>query len=380
MNSEHDADLFGEELDYEQIWRDRYHQSCEQYEELLAISEGWVKKLSSDNDELQRQLREAPAVFAALRSKVPSQEPEETPLQEDRTSHAAESRASRDDHPAAAEKKSGETIPPSTTLRKPATSQATNPPFGMKSSSRDWWRHSASEKRKRSDETTPDEQPPLKKPLFFSSTSAPTTPPASKKPTFGPANFFSKPASQRREEASRAAERERLAQEEREQSRRARARRSANQRPPRPATSPPFGNASSEHSEEEAWAHFAHSVTIWHATAMLLFRNKSTMTMFPTPPHFQCVREACKANKLVMGLVCECDIERAFEVLVEQREGAVGKVEFLKRQRAEFHPDRFAGVGKGNGEKERVQKCAKEVFVVVERLYKEAVGRAGGLV
>ncbi|KAI5357640.1 hypothetical protein Slin14017_G121420 [Septoria linicola] len=379
MNPEHDADLFGEELDYEQIWRDRYHQSCEQYEELLAISEGWVKKLSSDNDELQRQLREAQAVIAALRSKVPSQEPEKTLLQEERTSHVTESRDSRGDQPAAAEKKSGETVPPSTTLPKPATSQATNPPFGMKPSSRDWWRHSASEKRKRSDETTPDEQPPLKKPFFYSSTSAPTTPPASKKPIFGPANFFSKPASQRREEASHAAaerERERLAQEE---ERYRRARRSANQRPPRPATSPPFATSSSSRSEKE-WAHFKHAVTIWHATAMLLFRNKSTMTTFPTPPHFQCVREACKANKLVMGLVCECDIERAFEVLVEQREGAVGKVEFLKRQRAEFHPDRFAGVGKGNGEKERVQKCAKEVFVVVERLYKEAVGRAGGLV
>lgn len=67
MNPEHDADLFGEEVDYERFWRDQYHQLCEQYEELLAVSEGSVEKFSCDNDGLQRQLHQARAVIAAFR-------------------------------------------------------------------------------------------------------------------------------------------------------------------------------------------------------------------------------------------------------------------------------------------------------------------------
>ncbi|GIZ37383.1 hypothetical protein CKM354_000083000 [Cercospora kikuchii] len=99
----------------------------------------------------------------------------------------------------------------------------------------------------------------------------------------------------------------------------------------------------------------------WHEQTKLAFSDYSTLTTFPAPPPPQspCRKIPCatSTSRCQLG-VCVDDVEKAFKTL---------DLPSMKEERARWHPDRFVRCV----EKEKMQAMAKEVFQVVDAMYRK---------
>ncbi|PPJ59358.1 hypothetical protein CBER1_05779 [Cercospora berteroae] len=99
----------------------------------------------------------------------------------------------------------------------------------------------------------------------------------------------------------------------------------------------------------------------WYEQTKLAFADYSTLTTFPAPPppRSPCRKIPCTTSTSRSQLgICVDDIEKAFKTL---------DLPSMKEERARWHPDRFVRCV----EKDKMQAMAKEVFQVVDAMYRK---------
>ena len=97
----------------------------------------------------------------------------------------------------------------------------------------------------------------------------------------------------------------------------------------------------------------------WRQAVTTVFADRSAMTTFPQPPVLPCIDRRCAAqDKSRRALkACPCNVWSAFNT-TETKE--------LKKERLEWHPDRFEQCGKVGVEERRPwQRMATEVFTAI---------------
>ena len=93
------------------------------------------------------------------------------------------------------------------------------------------------------------------------------------------------------------------------------------------------------------------------------FADISALNAFPKPPAWPCGNLTCARTKRSRALeACACNIRFLFERGTD-----------LKNWRLRFHPDRFSKVPQDV--REGIQQMAKEVFVVVDDMYRKAAAK-----
>ncbi|KAK5132981.1 hypothetical protein LTR08_008344 [Meristemomyces frigidus] len=133
--------------------------------------------------------------------------------------------------------------------------------------------------------------------------------------------------------------------------------------PRRPTTFPPPRSSSHNHADEQARRQ-AQSAD-WRKAAQTAFARRTAMTAFPLPPVWPCTNATCQQqDKSERALqACGCNIRFALRGL---------GVKALKRERHEWHPDRFEQCGKVAVEMRRLwQKMATEVFTAISGMLSE---------
>ncbi|KAM3421397.1 hypothetical protein BST61_g1793 [Cercospora zeina] len=99
----------------------------------------------------------------------------------------------------------------------------------------------------------------------------------------------------------------------------------------------------------------------WHEHTKLAFADYSSLINFPAPPppRSPCAKLECatSVSRCQLG-ICVDDIEKAFKSL---------DLPSMKEERARWHPDRFVRCM----EKDKMQGMAKEVFQVVDAMYRK---------
>ncbi|KAK5126312.1 hypothetical protein LTR85_010548 [Meristemomyces frigidus] len=106
----------------------------------------------------------------------------------------------------------------------------------------------------------------------------------------------------------------------------------------------------------------ASKMETWRSTAKASFKDRAAMIAFPEPVAWPCYEQDCrKQDKSDRALrACECNIKAAFSGLDDKQ---------LKKERHEFHPDRFAVCSE---EKREVwQKMATEVFTAISSMLRQ---------
>ncbi|KAK4629437.1 hypothetical protein CLAFUW4_08232 [Fulvia fulva] len=104
---------------------------------------------------------------------------------------------------------------------------------------------------------------------------------------------------------------------------------------------------------------FQAKIDQWRVDCEAAFADYANIKVFPAPPtDTKCFKQACRVEKRALT-ACRCQIRHAFS--------SVPGLDF-KKERIAWHPDRFSPCPKG---KEEFQAMAKEVFVVVDWMYRQ---------
>ena len=112
------------------------------------------------------------------------------------------------------------------------------------------------------------------------------------------------------------------------------------------------------------------SYATWYENASAAFADYSKMKSFPAPPapRFTCTKPVCIRGKGARALeLCACDVEKAFKMLQSTSTSGAPPKLVLSKERLKWHPDRFSKCPEEL--RADFQKKAKEVFVVVDRMY-----------
>ena len=94
----------------------------------------------------------------------------------------------------------------------------------------------------------------------------------------------------------------------------------------------------------------------WLLAIDAAFANLKTMDTFPAPPAWTCGSLACETTDRAIS-ACPCNLRVIFKGVAD-----------LKHERLRWHPDKFSICPEGC--RESHQRKAKEVFVVVDSLYR----------
>ncbi|KAK3708642.1 hypothetical protein LTR37_011364 [Vermiconidia calcicola] len=104
------------------------------------------------------------------------------------------------------------------------------------------------------------------------------------------------------------------------------------------------------------------SIAEWFKALDVAFASYSSLRRFPNPPSWPCSRPRCSSDKSSRALdACECNIKHLFEGSRD-----------LRAERLRWHPDKFSRAPVES--REAFQKKAKEVFVVIDAMYKKETG------
>lgn len=100
---------------------------------------------------------------------------------------------------------------------------------------------------------------------------------------------------------------------------------------------------------------------MWREDMAAAFADYSRMESFPTPPALgPCSSTIACGAETRMLKPCRCQIRHAFTTT---------NIQNLKMERLRWHPDRFAKAPEEV--REYCQKAANEIFIVVDRMYRE---------
>ncbi|EME43802.1 hypothetical protein DOTSEDRAFT_23927 [Dothistroma septosporum NZE10] len=120
------------------------------------------------------------------------------------------------------------------------------------------------------------------------------------------------------------------------------------------------GAAAATSTQRQQILLFKDAVTQWREQCVKRFAGYSAIELFPAPPTKRpCAKQSCCSETRALH-TCKCQIQLAFS--------SVPGLD-LKKERIEWHPDKFSGCG---DKRKEFQAKAKEIFIIVSSMYRQA--------